>query len=105
MSDAFNASVDNFVKDLTRRACQASEEVGAKKSKLMKIDHDHVLAALEGMGAGHLCEDVREVALQEEAADRANVRLLPNIPWHSSCTCLSAYEYHDYSAIVLIYIY
>jgi hypothetical protein len=67
------------VKNLTQRACQASEEVGTKKSKRIKIEHDHVLAALEGMGAGHLCEDVRQVALQEEAADRANVRLLLSI--------------------------
>lgn len=53
--------------------------MGTKKSKRIKIEHDHVLAALEGMGAGHLCEDVRQVALQEEAADRANVRLLLSI--------------------------
>jgi hypothetical protein len=78
VANNLNESVDNFVRNLTRRACRAAEAAGGK-SKRRTIEHDHVLAALDEMGAGHLCEDVRQVALTEEEAEKANVRPHANI--------------------------
>lgn len=81
MASTLSMSVDNFVRNLTRRACRAAEAAGGK-SKRRTIEHDHVLAALEDMDAGHLCEDVRQVARSEEEADKANVRP------HATCPTL-----------------
>ena len=77
VADVLNVSVDSFVRDLTRRACQAAEASrGKSKRKTSSIEHEHILTALGGIGAGHLCCDVQQVAECEEKADKANVRLI-----------------------------